>query len=158
MKGQNQNIDTTLKQQVKISYYVADTKGQRRHVVPDDARGEYSSFEEAMKHYHYDGDGDTAILAYIQGEWYRAGKVNGTVKYKHIDRLWGDWHTLEEIIDGIDISKLPFHHMLAMAAATAYCNGTLATEIGVSQKALHEYGFYDKFTEYFGSPMYEFKV
>lgn len=77
--------------------------------------------------------------------------------YRHLDRLLGDWHKLEDIIAGVDISNIPFKDMIAMAA-TAYCNGTLAKAIGVNQNALIGYGFYNKFTKYFGKPMYEFKI
>lgn len=146
------------KQPVKISYHVANTQGCRRVVTPEDAHGEYDSFEEAMEHYCYDGDGDSAILANIQGEWYRVHEVNGTVVYKHISRLLCGWHTLEEVMAGVNIGEIPFQDMIAMAAATAYCNGTLAQEMGVSQDALYKYNFYDKFTKHFGRPMYDFKV
>lgn len=56
------------KQSVKILYHTADTCGCRRTVCSADARGNYSSFEEAKSHYTLDFEGDSAILANINGE------------------------------------------------------------------------------------------
>ena len=143
---------------VDISYHTASTFGIRREVCPEDAKGNYSTYEEAKANYHDDVDGDSAILAKINGEWYRTSEYNSDVRYRHMSRLLVNWHSLEEVIAGVQIKNVPFKDMLAMAALTSYCNGSLAKELGVNQEALRGYEFWEKFAEYFGKPMYEFKV
>ena len=46
MENENKNL--------KISYHIADTMGDRRPVRSSDAYGNYKSFEEAQRDYKYD--------------------------------------------------------------------------------------------------------
>lgn len=141
---------------LKISYHIADTMGDRRPVRSSDAYGNYKSFEEAQRDYKYDQDGDNAILANINGDWYRTAKfTDGVVRYRSLDRLVTDWHTLDETIRGVNIENIDFERLLAIAATIAYCDGSLAKELGISQVSLREYDFHEKFSQYFGYPMYE---
>ena len=145
---------------LKVSYHIADTMGARRNVTPDDVLSDYESFDEAFHDFKYNGDGDCAILANINGEWYRVSNrfADGVPRYKPLDKTLLGWHTLEETVAGVDISNVPFKNMLAMAAAISYCNGNLAKELGVEQETLNKYGFWEKFSEFFGYPMYEAKI
>ena len=130
--------------------------GDRRPVRSSDAYGNYKSFEEAQRDYKYDPDGDNAILANINGDWYRTAKfTDGVVRYRSLDRLVTDWHTLDETIRGVNIENIDFERLLAIAATIAYCDGSLAKELGISQVSLREYDFHEKFSQYFGYPMYE---
>lgn len=148
------------RENVKISYHIADTKRERRPAQPSDVVSDYESFEEAYRNLEPPPDGDRAILANINDEWYRVSKDfdNSTVRYRLLNNiLWG-WHTLEETIAGVDINNIPAEKMIAMAAKVGYCNGSLAKKLRVTEEALHEYGFWEKFSEFFGCPMYEFKI
>ena len=80
MENENKNL--------KISYHIADTMGDRRPVRSSDAYGNYKSFEEAQRDYKYDPDGDNAILANINGDWYRTAKfTDGVVRYRSLARV-----------------------------------------------------------------------
>lgn len=100
------------------------------------------------------------ILRKIGDRWYSVAKnQDGQLIYWDIhSSLYVSWHTQEEIERGVDLNNIPFENLVAMAAATAYRNGTLADGLTVRQEDLYDYGFYDKFTEYFGKEIIEFGV
>lgn len=143
-----------------ITYHIASTFGERRHVEPGDAKGNYATYEQAKAEYCEDFDGDSAILAKINDRWFRVSEFyENEVRYCPLDgNLLVGWHNLDEVLAGVRLNQIPFKDMLAMAALTSYCNGSLAKELGVNREALREYQFWERFAEYFGKPMYEFKV
>lgn len=100
-----------------------------------------------------------AIITRLNGRWYSVAKKDGRLIYwdLHSD-LFTSWRTREEIKRGVDLNSIPFQDLAAMAAKTAYLNGTLAEALAIKQDDLCDYGFYDKFTEFFGKPMHEVGV
>lgn len=150
------------RENLKISYHIADTKGDRRHVRPSDVVSDYESFDEAYRNLEPPPAGHRAILANINGEWYVVSKDyddDGVkVRYRPLDKEFWGWHTIEETLAGVDINNIPTEKMIAMAATVGFCDGNLAKWLGVKEETIWEYGFYEKFTEFFGYPMSDLEV
>lgn len=121
----------------------------------------YSTYEEAENNYKHQGDDcGAAVITKLNGRWYRVTKDSqGQMKYRDLHALQlKSWRTEKEIERGIDLNSIPVKDLMAMAAATAYCNGTFARELAVKEEDLHASDFYKKFNEFFGKPMHKFGV
>lgn len=82
----------------KILYYTA--YHYRGEAFEKDIVGPaYSTYDEAKKNLHYYDDEDNAILANIDGVWYRAFQYRGEdVTYRGLYEHRYPWRTLSEIL------------------------------------------------------------
>lgn len=144
----------------EIYYYVERPRG-----MPDESDINlyqiYSTYREAARNFEYCYDDfGSRVITKLNGRWYSVlENSQGQLGYKDIHSLYNaSWHTREEIERGLDLNSIPVKDLMAIAAATAYRNGTLAKELGVKDLDMREYDFYEKFVEFFGKPVYELTV